>query len=77
MIRTRVSMEIDPAHEPLLRQYAGFLEEMDHLAASVPDGSVLDTCEEAVIEKGRELHRLVLERAAQARIDAAEKKGRR
>ena len=49
MTRTTVSMEIDPAHEPLLRQYAVFLEEMDHLAASAPDGSVLDTCEEAVI----------------------------
>ena len=77
MTRTTVSMEIDPAHKPLLRQYAVFLEEMDHLAASAPDGLVLDTCEEAVIETGREQQRLVLERAAQARLDAAEKKGRR
>jgi hypothetical protein len=77
MTRKIVSMEIDPSHEPLLRQYACFLEEMDDLAASAPDGSVLDTCEEAVIEKGREQQRLVLERAAQTRLDAAEKKGRR
>lgn len=77
MSRKIVSLEIDPAHEPLLRQYASFLEEMDHLAATTPDGSVLDACEEAVIEKGREQQRLVLERATQARLDAAEKKGRR
>ncbi len=72
-----VSLEIDPAHEPLLRQYANFLEEIDHLAATSPDGSVLDTCEEAVIEKGREQQRLALQRAVQARIEAAEKKGLR
>ncbi len=77
MMRKTVSLEIDPAHEPLLRQYAYFLEEMDYLAATAPDGSVLDTCEEAVIEKGREQQRLVLERVAQARLDAVEKKGHR
>lgn len=77
MTRMIVSIEIDPAHEPLLRQYACFLEEMDHLAATAPDGVVLDTCEEAVIEKGREQQRLALERAVQVRLDIAEKKGRR
>ncbi len=77
MSRQIVSLEIDPAHEPLLLRYAAFLEEMDHLAAAAPDGSALDACEGAVIEKGREHQRLVLQRLAQARLDAAEKKGRR
>jgi hypothetical protein len=77
MTRKTVSLEIDPTHEPLLRQYVCFLEEMDHLAATAPDGAVLDICEEAVIDKGREQQRLALQRAAQARLDLAEKKGRR
>ncbi len=77
MARKTITLEIDGESEDLLRRYAVFLEEMNDLAASAPDGSVLDTCEEAVIEKGREQQRLVLERATQARLDAVEKKGRR
>ena len=77
MSRTAITLEIDPAHEPLLRHYAAFLEEMDHLAATAPEGTVLDVCEEAVIARGREQQRRALERAAQARLDAVEKKGRR
>jgi hypothetical protein len=77
MSRKSITLEIAPEHEGLLRQYASFLEEMTDLAATAPDGSVLDACEEAVIEKGREQQRRVLERAVQARLDAAEKKGRR
>lgn len=77
MSRTIISLEIDPEHENLLRQYASFLEEMKDLAATAPDGTVFDACEEAVIEKGREQQRRVLERAVQARLDALEKKGRR
>ena len=77
MSRKTVTLEIDPGHEDLLRQYAAFLEEMHDLAAAAPDGSVLDACEGAVIERGREQQRRVLERAVQARLDAAEKKGRR
>jgi hypothetical protein len=77
MSRTIVSLEIDPEHEDLLRQYATFLDEMKDLAATAPDGTVFDACEEAVIERGREQQRRVLERAVQARLDALEKKGRR
>ena len=47
------------------------------LALTAPDGSALDACEDAVIEKGREHQRRLLEHAAQARLDAAEKKGPR
>jgi hypothetical protein len=77
MARMTITLEIDSESEDLLRRYAAFLEEMNDLAASAPDGSVLEACEDAVIEKGREQQRLVLQRAAQARLDAAEKKGRR
>lgn len=77
MSRKTITLEIDAEHEGLLRQYAGFLEEMKDLAATAPDGSVLAACEDAVIAKGREHQRRVLQQAVQARLDAAEKKGRR
>ncbi len=77
MSRKTLTLEIDPGHEDLLRRYAAFFEEMNDLAAAAPDGSVLDACEDVVIEHGREQQRRVLERAVQARLDAAEKMGRR
>jgi len=54
MSRKAITLEIDPEHEDLLRRYADFLGEMKDLAASAPGGSVLDACEQAVIERGRE-----------------------
>ena len=77
MSRKIVSLEIDPEHEDLLRQYASFLGEIKDLAASAPDGSVLDACEDAVIENGREQQRRLLQQAVQARLAAAEEKGLR
>jgi hypothetical protein len=77
MSRKAITIEIDADQEDLLRQYASFLEEMKDLAITAPDGSVLDACEEAVIEKGREHQRRALQKAVQNRLDAAEKKGRR
>ena len=77
MSRTTITLEIDAEDEDLLRRYAGFLEEMKHLAATAPDGSVLEACEDAVIERGREHQRRLLEHAVQARLDRAEKRGRR
>ena len=77
MSRKAVTLEIDPEHEELLRQYATFLGEMKDLAATAPDGSVFAACEDAVIETGREHQRRVLQQAVQSRLDAAEKKGRR
>lgn len=77
MSRKVITLEIDADYEGLLRQYAGFLEEMKDLAATAPDGSVLEACEDAVVERGREHQRRLLERAVQDRIDLAEKKGRR
>ena len=77
MSRTTIALEIDAADADLLRDYASFLDEMRQLAATAPEGGVLAACEEAVVERGREQHRRVLQRAVQARVDAAEKKGRR
>ena len=77
MSRKTITLEIDPGHEVLLRQYATFLEEMTDLAATAPDGSVLEVCEDAVVEKGREHQRRLLEHAVQVRLNLAEKKGRR
>jgi hypothetical protein len=77
MSRKTITLEIDSALEDLLRRYASFLDEMNDLAATAPDGSVLDVCEGAVIERGREQQRCILEHAVQVRLDAVEKKGRR
>jgi hypothetical protein len=77
MSRKAVTLEIDADLEPLLRDYAAFLDEMKHLGMTAADGSVLAVCERAVVERGREHQRRALEQAVQARIDDAEKKGRR
>lgn len=77
MSRKTLTLEIDADLEPLLRDYAHLLEEMKDLAATAPDGTVLETCEEAVIQRGREAQRRLLQHAVQSRIDDAEKKGRR
>ena len=77
MARKVITLEIDAEDEDLIRGYASFVGEMKDLAATTPDGSVLDVCEEAVIEKGREQQRRLLQRAVQDRLQDAEKKGRR
>jgi hypothetical protein len=78
MTRINVTLEVDsPAQEALLRQYHAFLQEMEQLALSAPEGHVLDVCETAVLQKGQEANRRVLQEAVQKRVDAAEKKGRR
>ena len=77
MSRTAITLEIDPTDESLLRDYAAFLDEMRHLAQTAPYGAVLATCEQAVVERGREHQRRVLQQAVQARVDSAEKKLRR
>jgi hypothetical protein len=77
MARKVITLEIDAEDEDLIRGYASFVGEMKDLAATTPDGSVLDVCEDAVIQRGREHQRRLLQRAVQARLQAVEKKGRR
>jgi hypothetical protein len=76
MSRKTITLEVDDAlDEAVLREYAAFLGEMKQLAATAPDGTVLAACEQAVVQRGREQQQRVLERAIQARVDDAEKKG--
>lgn len=73
-----VTFEVSsPEQAALLRQFHGLLEEMQQLALAAPHGRVLDVCEAAVLERGQEVSRQVLEQAVQQRIVALEKKGRR
>ncbi len=75
MSRITVSLEVEsPAQETLLRRYHVFLQEMQQLALVAPEGEVIDTCEVAVLQKGQEINRQVLEQAVQTRIEALEKK---
>jgi hypothetical protein len=74
---SKITIEVDPQHEGIVRRALAFAEEMEQLALTAPEGSVLDTCEEAVIHKGRKLQSEVLAQAVARRIEAAEKKGRR
>ncbi len=68
-----VTLELDAEQEGLLHRYAAFLGETRDLVAAVPDGSALQVYEDAVVEKGREQQRLLLQHAAQAQGDPAEK----
>ena len=51
-----------------------FVAEMRRLGLEAPDGTVLDACEAAALDRGRDLLRDTLAAAVQARIDGAEKK---
>jgi hypothetical protein len=74
----RVTLEVDsPAQEALLRRCHAFLQEMQQLALTAPEGHIIDVCETAVLQKGQEVNRQVLEHAVLQRIAALEKKGRR
>jgi hypothetical protein len=76
-MNTKVTIELDAKHEPIVRRALAMAEEMDNLALSAPDGAVVDACETAVIEHGRKLQSQVLGDAVTRRIEIAEKKGRR
>jgi hypothetical protein len=72
-----VTIEIPAASEALVRQLLAFHEELQSLALSAPHGTVLDTCEEAVLVQGRELQTRMLRQAIAHRVADAEKKGPR
>jgi len=72
-----VFIEVPAEREQFLRRFLALTEELDHLADTAPDGTVLDACEQAVVAKGREVQRALLQQAVQRRVEAAEKKGRR
>jgi hypothetical protein len=72
-----VSIEIPADREQFFRRILAFTEELDQLALSAPDGTVFDACETAVITKGREVQKQMLEDAVARRIESAEKRGHR
>lgn len=72
-----VTIEIPADREVLVRQVLALQEEMEQLALTSPDGTVLDACETAIVEKGRNLSTKILSEAVARRVEAAEKKGRR
>jgi hypothetical protein len=72
-----VTIEIPAASEALVRQLLALHEELQALALSAAEGTVLDACENMVVPKGRELTKNLLADAVTRRIRAAEKKGPR
>ena len=78
MSLTTITLEVtSPEQEALLRQFHALITEMEDLALSAPAGQVVDVCEAAVLQRGSEVSRQVLQQAVQKRIEALEKKGRR
>ena len=76
-MRGTITIEIPADSEVLVRKLLSLHEELQALALSAPDGTVLDACETAVIPKGRDLTRDLLADAVARRIETAEKRGRR
>jgi hypothetical protein len=52
-----------------------FVAEMHSLAQTTANGQILHACEGYALDGGRDLLRLTLQQAVQARVDAAEEKG--
>jgi hypothetical protein len=77
IMSNKVTIEIDPKYEAIVRRAVALAEEMESLALSAPDGTVFDACEQAILVKGRQFQAQALGEAVARRIEAAEKKGRR
>ena len=60
-----------------IERAVAFVAEMHSLAQATPDGQILQACEGHALDAGRDLLRLTLQQAVQARVDAAEEKGGR
>ncbi len=76
-MKPTITIEVPADSEALVRQLLALHEELEALALSAPDGTVLDVCESVVIPKGRDLTKRILEDAVARRIESAEKRGRR
>jgi len=76
-MKPTVTIEIPADCEALVRRCLALQEEMRALALSAPAGTVLDACETAILEKGRDLQLSILDQAVAQRVQDAEKKGRR
>ena len=58
-----------------IERAVAFVAEMHSLSQTTPDGQILHACEGHALDGGRDLLRLTLQQAVQARVDAAEEKG--
>jgi hypothetical protein len=58
-----------------LEQAIAYFSDLRQLALDAPHGTVLDTCENLVLDKGRALLRSTLAAALQSRVAISEQKG--
>ncbi len=77
MTRTPRTFDCTEAEAQLLARLLAMSEELESLALTAPDGTVFDACENAVLDRGRELQTRLLTEAVARRVEAAEKKGPR
>jgi hypothetical protein len=71
-----IMIEVPTSHEAQVRRFLALLEELENLADTAPDGTVLDACESVVIEKGRDINKQILSGAVARRVATVEKRGR-
>jgi hypothetical protein len=76
-MKPTVTIEIPADSEAFVRQLLALHEELQDLALAAPDGTVLDACEMAILQRGRALHTQLLAAAVARRVAAAEKRGPR
>lgn len=70
-----VTLEIPAECEALVRRVLALHDELQALALTAPDGSVLDACETLVVPTSRDLAQQLLADAVAQRVQTAEKKG--
>lgn len=72
------TITVDSPVQRLVAEMAVALaKEMETTAQQAPDGTVLEVCEQLVLERGRKLMRTALEATLQAQAEQVEKRGRR
>ena len=77
MTRTPHRFECTEAEAQMLARLLAMSGELQSLALTAPDGTVFEACENAVLDRGRELQTRLLTEAVARRVEAAEKKGPR
>jgi hypothetical protein len=65
----------DESERLALEQAIAYVTDLRQLAIEAPDGTVLDSCEDLALDKGRALLRSTLAAALQSRIARDEQKG--
>ncbi len=70
-----ITIEVPASREAEIRRFLALLEELENLADTAPDGTVLDACESVVVEKGRDINKQILAGAVARRVAATEKRG--